>query len=226
MSLPGIQPYLPPTEAELPANRAGWRIDPRRAVLLVHDMQRYFVDAFPAGQEPVLSLTANVRALRERAAAHGVPVAYTAQPGGMSVRDRGLLNDFWGPGMTVGPEQRAVVEGIEPRPGDTVFTKWRYSAFHRTGLLDLLRDQGRDQLVVCGIYAHIGVLATAVESYTNDIETFLVSDAVADFTADYHRMALGYAAERCAVVLPTRAAVEQLAAARPLTATTVENQPR
>ncbi|MBD0741872.1 isochorismatase family protein [Streptomyces sp. CBMA152] len=213
MALPAIQSYPPPSGAELPENQVTWRIDPDRAVLLVHDMQRYFVDAFPAGQEPALSLTANVRALRDSAAANGMPVAYTAQPGGMTAPERGLLNDFWGPGMTVSREQRAVVDGIEPRPGDWVFTKWRYSAFHRTGLLDLLREQGRDQLVICGIYAHIGCLATAVESYTNDIETFMVSDAVADFTAEYHHMALRYAAERCAVVLPTHTAVSQITTA-------------
>ncbi|MEV6955920.1 isochorismatase family protein [Streptomyces sp. NPDC051183] len=210
MSLPAIQPYPMPAEADLPANTADWTVDPARAVLLIHDMQRYFVDAFPAGTDPVLSLTANVRKLREQCAAQGIPVAYTAQPGGMSEQDRGLLRDFWGPGMTVGPEQREVVDGIAPRPGDQVYTKWRYSAFHRTGLLGFLREQGRDQLVICGIYANIGVLATAVESYTNDIQTFLVADAVADFTAEDHRSALHYAAGRCAVVLPTQTVADQI----------------
>lgn len=210
MSLPEIQPYPMPAGAELPANKADWKVDPARAVLLIHDMQRYFVDAFPAGTDPVVSLTANVRTLREQCAAQGIPVAYTAQPGGMSEQDRGLLRDFWGPGMTVSPEQREVVDGLAPRPGDQVYTKWRYSAFHRTGLLGFLREQGRDQLIICGIYAHIGCLATAVESYTNDIQTFLVADAVADFTAEDHRSALHYAAGRCAVVLPTKAVADQI----------------
>ncbi len=45
---------------------------------------------------------------------------------------------------------------------------------------------------------------TAIDAFTNDLQTFLVADAVADFTADYHRMALTYAAERCAVVLDAK----------------------
>ena len=64
-----------------------------------------------------------------------------------------------------------------------------------------MRRSGRDQLIVCGVYAHVGVLMTAVDAFTNDIQTFLVADAVADFSADYHRMALEYAAERCASVV-------------------------
>jgi isochorismate hydrolase len=67
-----------------------------------------------------------------------------------------------------------------------------------------MRGAGRDQLIVCGVYAHVGVLMSAVEAYTHDIETFLVADAVADFSATDHRMALEYAARTCAVVTTTK----------------------
>lgn len=213
MPIPPIRPYPLPEPDDLPANTAPWTLNPRRAVLLVHDMQKYFLGAFPAGQQPVTALVENATALRERCAELGVPVCYTAQPGRMTERQRGLLRDFWGPGMTTTPEHRAVVDPLAPAPDDQVFTKWRYSAFHRTGLLDFLRDQGRDQLVVCGVYAHVGCLITAVEAFSNDIETFLVADAVADFTEDQHRMALEYAAQQCAVVLPTGEALHQLGTA-------------
>lgn len=59
---------------------------------------------------------------------------------------------------------------------------------------------GRDQLVICGVYAHVGVLMTAVDAFTHDIETFLVADAIADFDDESHWMALEYAARRCAVL--------------------------
>jgi isochorismate hydrolase len=41
---------------------------------------------------------------------------------------------------------------------------------------------------------------TAVDAFTHDIETFVVADAVADFSAADHRLALDYAARRCSVV--------------------------
>lgn len=204
MAIPAIEPYPMPAEAELPDNIARWRVDPDRAALLVHDMQNYFLSPFT---DPS-ALLANVGALKDRFSAVGAPVYYTAQPGGMSTEDRGLLMDFWGPGMTADPAHRAIVPRLEPSPGDVVLTKWRPSAFCRTDLLRLLREQGRDQLVICGVYAHVGILMTAHESFSHDIQTFVVADAIADFTPDFHRLALDYAASRCAVTISTRRVLE------------------
>ncbi|MBO4159743.1 isochorismatase family protein [Micromonospora sp. MMS20-R2-23] len=203
-------PYAMPDPCELPVNTAGWRPDPRRAVLLVHDMQRYFLRSLPASGQPGGALIANTAALLRRCRQLAVPVVYTAQPGDMTQVQRGLLRDFWGPGMTATAQDRQISDELAPGERDTVLTKWRYSAFHRTALLDHLRDVGRDQLLVCGVYAHVGCLMTAVEAYSHDIETFLVGDAVADFSAEHHRMALRYAADRCAVVLSTEAVLAEL----------------
>ncbi|QKV98101.1 isochorismatase family protein [Streptomyces sp. NA02950] len=199
-----IRAYRMPTAGDLPRNTARWTVDPARALLLVHDMQRYFLRPFPphgAGAE----LVRNAVRLRESCAALGIPVAYTTQPGDMTDEQRGLLKDFWGPGMAAHAADREVIEPLTPAPGDWVFTKWRYSAFFRSELLERMREHGLDQLIVCGVYAHLGVLITAVDAFTNDIQPFLVADAVADFSERHHRMALDYAAQRAAVVLTTDA---------------------
>ncbi|REE99051.1 isochorismatase family protein [Thermomonospora umbrina] len=215
MGIPEIPPYPMPEPGELPANTARWSVDPRRAVLLVHDMQRYFLRPF-GPRSPLPDLVRNAALLRERCAALGVPVAYTAQPGGMTSEQRGLLKDFWGPGMTVAPEDRAVVPELAPNASDWMLTKWRYSAFHRSGLLERLRAHGRDQLVCCGVYAHVGLLATTVDALTHDVQAFLVADAVADFSAEHHRRTLEYAATRSAAVLPTARVLADLGAPRPM----------
>ena len=205
VGIPAIESYPLPAPADLPDNIAQWVTDPARAVLLIHDMQRFFLRPFPAAvAEP---LVANIAFLRDRCRELGIPVGYTAQPGGMTEEQRGLLRDFWGVGMRVDPADREVVEPLAPEPDDWVFTKWRYSAFFRSDLLERMRASGRDQLVVCGVYAHVGVLMSAVDAYTNDVQSFVVADAVADFSEEYHRMALRYAAERCAVVLSAKEVV-------------------
>ncbi|MFE9257812.1 isochorismatase family protein [Streptomyces sp. NPDC006879] len=203
--IPTIEPYPMPTSGDLPVNTAAWKVDPARAVLLVHDMQRYFLAPLPSTLRT--DLVRNAALLRERAVELGIPVAYTAQPGGMTESQRGLLKDFWGPGMRTAPADREVVEPLAPRPEDWLLTKWRYSAFHKTDLLARMRASGRDQLLICGVYAHVGVLATAVESFTHDIETFLVADALADFSEEDHRMTLSYGAQRCAVVTTAKEAL-------------------
>jgi bifunctional isochorismate lyase/aryl carrier protein len=211
MGLPAIAPYPMPGEAELPPSRVGWALDPARAVLLVHDMQRYFLDAFDTTREPVVELVANIAALRSRCRALGVPVVFSAQPGGQSLDERGLLQDWWGDGPGPGEDHTAIVDALAPAPGDEVLTKWRYSAFVRTDLRERLRASGRDQLVITGIYAHIGCLMTAADAFMHEIQPFLVADAIADFSADEHRMALRWAAARCAVTTSTRQALDALA---------------
>lgn len=205
--IPEIVPYQMPTD--LPANTAQWTVDPARAVLLVHDMQHFFLRPF-GGRAPAPALVANAASLRRRAAALGIPVAYTAQPGGMTPAERGLLKDFWGPGMTPTPADREVVAPLAPAPADWHLTKWRYSAFFNTELRARMWRAGRDQLVICGVYAHVGVLMSAVEAFTYDIQPFLVADAVADFSEAEHRLALDYAAGRCAVVTTTDDVLAQL----------------
>lgn len=203
VGIPNVVPYPLPASTDLPGNIAGWVTDPACAVLLIHDMQRFFVRPLPPATRR--QLIENIGALRDRCRLLGVPVAYTVQPGRMTDEQRGLLKDFWGPGMRGDAVDREVVAPLAPEPNDWVFTKWRYSAFFRSNLLARMREHGRDQLVICGVYAHVGVLMSAVEAFTNDIKPFVVADAVADFSLEYHRLAMEYAAQRCAVVVTTAA---------------------
>ncbi|MGO4702036.1 isochorismatase family protein [Dyella sp. 2RAB6] len=205
--IPSISAYTLPVSGQLPRNIPRWTIDPARAVFLIHDMQRYFLRPLrQAGLD--VPLIGNLRAIREFALDHDMQVAYTAQPGGMSRDERGLLRDFWGDGMQVAPEDRAVIEELAPEDRDWVFKKWRYSAFWKSDLQSRMRAHGRDQLIIGGVYAHIGILTTALESFSHDIETFVVADATADFTLERHLMALEHAARCCAVVLTTAEVVQ------------------
>lgn len=201
MSIPTIPNYAMPTGDALPDNRVAWSIAPERAVLLVHDMQNYFVDFFARGGSPCTELIGNTRRMRGMAADADIPVVYSAQPGNMTRRQRGLLFDFWGEGMSDAAEHRDIIAELAPTEQDTVLTKWRYSAFARTDLEGFMRRSGRDQLIICGVYAHVGCLMTACDAFTRDIRPFFVADAMADFSLERHRMALEWAAERCAQVV-------------------------
>lgn len=213
MALPSILPYTMPDASALPENRVSWRPESKRAVLLIHDMQNYFVNAFTPGQSPVTELVHNIQLLKEKCAGLGIPVVYSAQPGGQTPDERGLQQDFWGKGIDGGPDQKQIIELLAPAEDDTLLTKWRYSAFQKTGLEELMQRKGRDQLIICGIYAHIGCLMTACEAFMKDIQPFYIADAVADFSLDHHKMALTYAAERCAVVLPAGRLIDELTSA-------------
>ena len=214
MALPKIAPYSYREQEH--QNRVNWRVDPARAALLVHDMQRYFVRAFelerngqPLPDAQINIAIANIRRLLDAAHAANIPVYYTAQPPRQNPADRRLLTDFWGDGLQ-DDENARILDELAPIEADTVLTKWRYSAFVRSPLEEQLKDLGRDQLIIGGIYAHIGCLTTALEAFMRDIQPFMVADALADFTAEEHRMACEYASGRCARVLNTAEVLEHL----------------
>ncbi|MCW5256026.1 isochorismatase family protein [Verminephrobacter aporrectodeae subsp. tuberculatae] len=196
MTIPRIASY--PMPSQVPTGRVAWAFEPGHAALLVHDMQDYFLDFYDRGAAPIPRLLANTRHLLDAAHAAGMPVFYSAQPSEQSPADRGLLSAMWGPGLTAQPAQAAAIcAELAPAPVDVVLTKWRYSAFQRSDLESRLRALGRNQLVVCGVYAHIGCLMSACEAFMRDIQPFLVADALADFSAEDHHMALNYVAQCC-----------------------------
>ncbi|ACY14565.1 isochorismatase family protein [Haliangium ochraceum] len=223
MGIPRITPYPLPQPSALPENRVSWSLAPARAVLLIHDMQEYFLDYYDASASPAREMVAHIDQLRTRCAALGIPVVYSVQPAEQTPEERGLLTDMWGPGLVAKPHKQAVVSALAPRAGDVTLTKWRYSAFQRTDLRELLRRWGRDQLIICGVYAHIGCLMTAGEAFMSDVQPFLVSDATADFDREKHLMAIEWVAQRCGVALSTGDALAALAEQAPTqTATPVE----
>jgi bifunctional isochorismate lyase/aryl carrier protein len=209
MGMPAIDSYPMPDRSALPQSHVSWRIDPARAALLVHDMQNHFVGAFPAGGSPVVELIDNIAALRELAATLSMPVVFSAEPAGQPPGQRGLVADMWGPGIGDEPDAAAIIAPLTPRPGEHLLANVRHNAFLRSHLGRLLRSEGRDQLIICGVYAHLGVLLTAADAFMNDIQPFVVADAVADFSAEEHALALRWAA-RSGVVRTTNGLLRDL----------------
>jgi len=203
MAIPGLNAYTLPVAADIPDNKVQWDFEPTRAALLIHDMQDYFINFWGEACPMMAQVIANIAALRRYCKQQGIPVYYTAQPQNQSPEDRALLNDMWGPGLNNYPEQQKVVAQLTPDHDDTVLVKWRYSAFHRSPLEQALKASGRDQLLICGVYAHIGCMITATDAFMRDIQPFMVADALADFSREEHLMALKYVAGRAGRVVMT-----------------------
>lgn len=204
MSIPEIVSYPLPTMDTLPVNRVGWTLDAARAVLLIHDMQNYFLRFYGQNNAMLEQALTNMVAIRAWAKAHAVPVVYTAQPTHQSQQQRALLTDMWGPGLTTEDRQQSeLVSCLQPDAEDLQLTKWRYSAFQRSNLQQQMQDWQRDQLIIVGVYAHIGCMTTALDAFMRDIQPFVVADAQADFSEAEHLMAMNYVAGRCGMVVTT-----------------------
>lgn len=202
MAIPTLASYELPGADDLPYCPLRWTLQPQRAALLIHDMQRYFLNFYDDGFPQLIANIARLRGV-------GVPVFYTRQPPGQSVAERGLLLQRWGPGLAADDE---IAAELTPDVHDTVITKRRYSAFFANDFAATLRESGRDQLMISGVYAHIGITATALDAFAHDIAPFVVADAIADFDRDLHMATLRHLAATCATVTTTEALAPRHAA--------------
>lgn len=107
-----------------------------------------------------------------------------------------------------------VIPELAPREHHHVITKWRYSALQRTDLRQSLAYAGRDELIIVGVYGHMGCMMTAAEAFMNDIRAYVIRDAIADFTAEDHRQTLDWVAKRSGRVLDTSDILDSWVAAQ------------
>jgi nicotinamidase-related amidase len=152
-----------------------------RAALLVVDMEHDFVHgvmAVPGAVELVDRLVPLLRAARVAT----VPVIFVTQALRASGADLGPLERF-----EPVRERRAlqehgegvrVVAELEPSEDDQYVVKRRFSAFLGTDLDVLLRSMGIEQVVVCGVSAHVCCDTTVREAFQLGYATLYVSDGV------------------------------------------------
>lgn len=215
MSIPKIASYSLPEflsestqgDTTWPAARLPWRIDPARAVLLVHDMQEYFLDFYARDQAPMPHMLANCQSLLALCRAQGIPIVYSAQSAQQTLAERGLLQEWWGPGLTAQPARAAICAELAPHSNDKILPKWRYSAFVNNDLETWMG--ARDQLIICGVYAHIGCLQSAADAFMRDKQVFFIADAMADFSREEHLWAMRYVAGRCGIVSSVHSLLQQ-----------------
>jgi bifunctional isochorismate lyase/aryl carrier protein len=196
-------------------DKVGWRLVPSRAALLIHDMQGFYTATVPTDLGLRQTVIANAAALLDACRASTVPVFYSVARPCATRAERGLLYDFYGMGMTDLPEQSAIVSQLAPAPGDQLITKKRYSAFFATDLAERLRAADVSQLIICGVYAHIGCQLTALDAFMRDIEVFYVADAMAAFGLSHHLRSARFVGEVGASVRTTRHTVDALIKGEP-----------
>ena len=176
----------PPTLPEDAVMSESERIDPSRTALIAYDVcRRALAPSDPArnaAMRPVLD--AWVRMIAAARAA-GVPVIYTTPVSRSDGADVVMLPTDLSAETGVPPLTNAV-EGtadagfpdeIAPRPEDYVFLKRRPSAFHGTGIAELLRMLRRDVIIIIGGGAtNRGVETSVREAFNLDIATIVARE--------------------------------------------------
>ncbi|HOX45100.1 MAG TPA: isochorismatase family protein [Myxococcota bacterium] len=200
--------------AVAPWDRPGTVFRPRRAALLVVDMQRAFVDpagsaflpAAPAACERLVALVAAWRA------AH-LPLFFTRHAHLEPRQDGGALSRFWRTLILEGTRDAELVDAFRPQTGERVVLKHTYSAFAGTPLEQALRGLGVEDVVVGGVMTDLCCETTAREAFVRDFNVFFLADGTATATPELQLGSLRSVAHGFGRVLGVDEALGVLAAA-------------
>jgi ureidoacrylate peracid hydrolase len=188
------------------ARPAPLEVDPRRAAVLVIDMQNDF--GSPGGMfdragidiGAIAAAAANTRTVLAAACEVGIPVVYIKMEHAPDLSDVGPHD---GPHwlkhipMRVGEHVEApdgsesrilvrdtwnteILDGLAPAPGDPIVSKHRYSGFFETELDDVLRRLGATHLLVTGCTTSICVESTVRDAMFRDYSCIVLEDCTGE----------------------------------------------
>ncbi len=177
-------------------------IPTQNTALLVVDMQKAFVDnQYSLGQlgldvTPLQEAIPGCVKLVEMARAAGIPVIFTRYVYMPGMVDFGLHRGAKGDerlstqSLGFGTEEIEVIDELGATPEDIIIDKSRPSSFYGTRLEPVLTSMAIRNLVVCGVTTNICVETTVRDAGQRDYGTYVVRDAVAEFTPERNHYAL------------------------------------
>src|SRR5215469_12921961 len=161
------------------------RLDRSRTALIAYDVcRRALTPADPArraAMRPVLDAWVKMIAAARVA---GLPVIYTtpvsrADGADVVMLPTDLSDETGVPPLTNGIEgtpEAGFPDEITPRPQDYVFLKRRPSAFHGTGVAELLSMLRRDTIIIGGGATNRGVETSVREAFSMDVAAVVVRE--------------------------------------------------
>lgn len=161
---------------------------PKKAALLVLDMQEYFLQetshAFvPSAPAiiPGISRLADAFAEAER------PVFGTRHIN--TPENAGMMSKWW---RDLIDPQSAHSQNIRinKSPNPILINKTQYDAFHLTSLENDLHNLGIEQVVICGVMTHLCCETTARSAFMRGFEVFFTVDGTATYNEELHRASL------------------------------------
>jgi gluconolactonase len=199
-------------------------VDPRRAALIIQDMQNDVMMDGGAWAETGApqhakeqNVVENIRQLADGCRAAGIPVIhvhYIVEDGAPGLKlNAGLFQGVKETGGLVrGSWGAAPAEGLEPQAGDFVVEKMRMNAWEGTRLESLLKGFGRDTVIVTGAWTNMSVEHTARTGADKGYYMIVPEDGCSTMNADWHNASINFALQNVSTVTTCGAVLEAIGA--------------
>jgi nicotinamidase-related amidase len=168
-------------------------LDPGRTAVVIMDFQVGIVGNYASDPDGTVERAAAVLAAARDA---GVPVFHVVHRGGQFEADS--------PEVEIHP-------GVAPAEGERVIRKIRAGSFSTTGLDAMLREDGRDTLVLMGVATSGCVLSTVRWGADVSYGLVVVKDGCDDADAEVHRVLTEKVFPRQATVLTAAEFADRIA---------------
>jgi nicotinamidase/pyrazinamidase len=160
----------------------------KQALLVIDMLNDFVLEGAPLEVPDARRAMPVIRAEIEKARREGRLVAYLCD------RHRPDDPEFarfgWPPHAVKGTRGAEVVAELAPAGGERVVEKTTYSGFYGTGLDELLRERGIEDLVLTGCVTHICILFTASDAVLRGYGVSVVEKGVAGLESHDHEAAL------------------------------------
>jgi len=183
-------------------------IDPRKAALILIDLQNDVVQRYPNGNQ-IVSRVADVLDTSRKAGVTIIFVKVEFREHPREVVD--TLTDLRLSGKEPWPSKRSdlvvgtsgsqIVEALKILPNDLVVIKHRTGAFYCTALELYLRALSINTLVICGVSTNMGVETTVREAAMRDFNIIVLSDCCTASPTNVHNYPVQYVFPRLGRVL-------------------------
>jgi gluconolactonase len=198
-------------------------IDPKRAALIIQDMQNdvmieggAFADSGAPEHAKEQNAVENCKRLAAVCRKAGIPVIhvwYIVEKGAPGLKlnaplfegvktSNALVRGTWG---------AEPAEGLERQNGDYVVEKMRMSGWQDTNLETLLRGLERDQIIVTGAWTNMSIEHVARTGADKGYFMFVPEDCCSTMNADWHNASINYALQNVSTVTSCDAVLAAIA---------------
>ncbi len=148
----------------------GVTLDKDKAAVIIMDFQNGIVGSGVEDPEGVVKRAASAL---NGARSAGIPVIYVVHRGGR---------------FETASQDSEIHPGVAPAEGERVISKTKAGSFSTTGLDVILREMGKDTLILMGVATSGCVLSTMRWATDINYKVWVISDGCADRDSEVHRV--------------------------------------
>ena len=103
-----------------------------------------------------------------------------------------------------------IVDELKPvLPEDYIVEKYWYSSFRNTNLIDILRSEGRDTIIITGTVTQVCVMDTINDGFANGFKVIAVSDCVSTWDTLQQRAVMENTAHKYGMVMTSDEVIQR-----------------